>query len=369
MARMAAGIRKRSDGSLEKRFTINGKRYSVYGKTQKEVAMKEVELRKQIETGCYKENKNITLDEYFEEWLNGKRNTSKGSTLKTYLCQYKKHISPRLGYRKVRQIERREILGLQRMIAEELSAHTCNMVLKTLTSILNDAVREEIIFKNPAEGVKRLKCVNKAPETYHRALTEEEQIAFMREMQGDYYYELVVLLLRTGMRYGEACALTWSDIDYKNNVIRITKTLTYNERCELVVGDSPKSEAGRRDIPLTDPIKEILVKQRQKMQGVVPMGNANVFQSVYGGLIHNQSVNRSISKALQRLEEKGTHIEHFTAHALRDTFATRYIEQGNQPHTLKSILGHNSLGMTMDLYAHVLPTTKQKEMENLHIAL
>ena len=368
MARMAAGIRKRTDGLLEKRFTINGKRYSIYGKTQKEITSKELELRKQIEAGYYKDNKNITLDEYFEEWLKGKSRTNKGNTLKTYSCYYRKHISPKIGHRKVQQIERREVINLQRSIAENLSANTCNMVLKALTIILNDAVRDEIIVRNPAESVKVLKNVNKAPETYHRALTEAEQVAFMREMQGDYYFELVALLLLSGMRVGEACALTWNDIDYKNNTIHINKTLTYNERGELVIGDTPKSEAGKRDIPLTEPMKIILAKQRQKMNGIVPMGNTNIFQAVYGGLIHNQTINRAIVKVLERLEEKGVHIEHFTAHALRDTFATRYIEQGGQPQTLKTILGHYCLAMTMDLYAHVLPTTKHKEMENLHIA-
>ena len=49
--------------------------------------------------------------------------------------------------------------------------------------------------------------------------------------------------------------------------------------------------------------------------------------------------------------------------------ATRYIEQGGNPQTLKTILGHTSLAMTMDLYSHVLPNTKQKEMDNLRIVL
>jgi integrase len=56
-------------------------------------------------------------------------------------------------------------------------------------------------------------------------------------------------------------------------------------------------------------------------------------------------------------------------HLTRDTFATRYIEQGGSPQTLKTILGHSSLAMTMDLYSHVLPNTKQKEMDNLKIVL
>lgn len=94
-----------------------------------------------------------------------------------------------------------------------------------------------------------------------------------------------------------------------------------------------------------------------------------MFTTVYGGMIHNHAVNRAISDALARLEERGKPIAHFTAHALRDTFATRYIEQGGNPQTLKTILGHSSLAMKMDLYSHVLPNTKQKEMDNLKIVL
>ncbi|MCI8927968.1 MAG: site-specific integrase [Lachnospiraceae bacterium] len=94
-----------------------------------------------------------------------------------------------------------------------------------------------------------------------------------------------------------------------------------------------------------------------------------LFVSVGGKIIDNDAVNRAISRALSGLEKNGITIEHFTAHALRDTFATRYIEQGGSPQTLKTILRHSSLAMTMDLYSHVLPNTRQKEMDNLKIVL
>ena len=68
MARLGAGVRKRPDGTLEKRFTVKGKRYSVYGKTSKEIVMKEQELRQDIANNTYVDNKNITLDKYFEYW-------------------------------------------------------------------------------------------------------------------------------------------------------------------------------------------------------------------------------------------------------------------------------------------------------------
>ena len=372
MARLGAGTRKRADGTLEKRFTIDGKRYSIYGKNAKEISQKEQDVRKKIEAGIYTDNRNITLDGYFDEWLNGKRGSIKGNTLKWYATYYKGHISPCLGNVKLQKIERRQVLSFQKDLSEgELSIRTCNNIMKILKIVLKDAVMDEIIMKNPAEGIKALKEVNaKAAETYHRALTEQEQKEFMQEMASDYYYEFVAFLLCTGMRFGEAAALTWSDIDYKQNVIHVTKTVTFNEDNTRTTG-TPKSESGKRDIPLNDTIKGILAKQRKKQNIVISIDRAEnrVFVSVYGKMVDNCTVNRAISGALSRLEEQGRPMEHFTAHALRDTFATRYIEQGGSPQTLKAILGHSSLAMTMDLYSHVLPNTKQKEMDNLRIVL
>ena len=89
MAKLGAGVRKRPDGKLEKRFTVKGKRYSVYGKSQKEITEKEQEIRKKIDAGIYTDNRNITLDKYFEEWLEHKRASVKSNTIKTYTNYYK----------------------------------------------------------------------------------------------------------------------------------------------------------------------------------------------------------------------------------------------------------------------------------------
>lgn len=91
------------------------------------------------------------------------------------------------------------------------------------------------------------------------------------------------------------------------------------------------------------------------------------FLSSRGQMISHSSANRNIRNILKELDEKRIHIDPFTSHALRDTFATRYIEQGGNPQTLKTILGHSSLSMTMDLYSHVLPNTRQEEMERIVI--
>ncbi len=331
MARLGAGVRKRSDGMLEKRFTVNGKRYSIYGKNTKELSQKEQEVRRMIGTGIYTNNKNLTLDCYFEEWLTRKRGSIKGNSLKWYNAYYKGYISPCFGKEKIQKIERRQVLEFQKNLSEgKLSIRTCNNILKILKIILHDAIIDEIIIKNPADGIKALKEVHaKAAETYHRALTEQEQKDFMQEMKNDYYYEFVAFLLCTGVRFGEAAALTWNDIDYKQNMIHITKTVTFNEDNTKTTG-TPKSDSGKRDIPLNNIIRDILERQRKKQKILVQIEN-RVFLSVYGNMVDNGTVNRAISNVLSRLEKQGKQIEHFTAHALRDTFATRYIEQGGSP--------------------------------------
>ena len=366
MARLASGIRRRENGTLEKRFTVDGKRYSVYGATAKEITEKELAIREKIKAGAYTKNGDITLDKYFVEWLEAKRIDTKGNTLKTYTSNYNKHISPRLGNRKIKDIERREVQELQRTLTKELAPTTINLALKTLRVILNDAVKDEIITRNPAGSIKALKSEVKATETYHRALTEQEQAQFMQEIRQDYYYPVVALMIATGLRIGEATALTWQDIDNKAGMIHVNKTYSFTEAGTRVIG-TPKTATSCRDIPMNDTIKAILSEHRAKYGDILPFATNRVFNTPRGGAVENVTITRAITKALERLENKGVYIERFTPHALRDTFATRFIEQGGTPQTLKTILGHNSLAMTMDLYAHVLPNTKAEEMAKIVI--
>ena len=371
MARLPVGYRQRKDGKIECRFVMDGKRYSCYADSVASCREKERELRQQIEDGLYTKNKNITLDRYYTEWIKNKELTTKGNTLLNIQCRYKNHIKPVLGHKKIVDIEKREIVKLQRDLLENMKASSVNVVMAWVKTILNDAVADEIISKNPATGIKNLKVETKATDTYHRALTLEEQKLFMQEVKSEWLYELIALLICTGMRVGEATALTWQDIDYKNNVIHITKTISRTAKGEYTIG-TPKSESSIRDIPMTTAIKEILWSQKLKqdmVHGNVVKMSRPVFENLYGKMVFNASVNKAITETLKRINKDKVIIEHFSAHALRDTFATRYIEQGGSPQVLKTILGHSSLAMTMDLYSHVLPNTKQKEMDSIKIVI
>ena len=79
MARIPSGMRKKENGLFEKRFTVEGKRYSAYGRSTKECAENELRIREEIKAGLYNSNKNITLDAYFDEWEKSRRGTIKDS--------------------------------------------------------------------------------------------------------------------------------------------------------------------------------------------------------------------------------------------------------------------------------------------------
>ena len=282
--------------------------------------------------------------------------------------RYKNHISPVLGKYKIVEIERRNIKNLQQTLLKNQKASSVNVIIGLVCDILNGAVEDNIIAKNPAARIKAARDENaKAVDTIHRALTEEEQNLFIEEAKSEWLYEMIALMLCTGLRLGEAAALLWSDLDYKNNVIHITKTITRTAEGKYIEGP-PKSKTGIRDIPMTDVVKDVLKSQKIKQTtifGNVVSISQRVFTGISGSIVYNAVANSAITRTLKRLEEKGHKIEKFSCHALRDSFATRYIENGGTPQTLKTIMGHSSLAMTMDLYAHVLPNTKQKEMDSI----
>ena len=373
MARLPQGVVKRKDGLLQKRFTLNGKRYSIYAHTLDELTQKEQDKRLEIASGTYKANKLITLDNYFKEFLEHKSKSIKGNTLYAYKCLYYKHVSPTLGKCKIKDIEKRQCIDLQNKLLEKNSEGMTNRALLVLSIVLNAAISDDIISKSPTHGLKSVKKnKQKATQTIHKALSEQEQADLLQQLREDnaFYYECICFMLATGVRVGECTTLTWSDIDYKANVIHITKTLSRTIDGHKVV-TSPKTECSIRDIPMNDTIKRILKEQRKKYlllwQANGDKMQDRIFTNPYGDIPTSQPVSKEITKAIKHLNDNGNPIQRITCHGLRDTFATRYIEQGGSPQTLKTILGHSSLAMTMDLYSQVLPNTKQEEMNRLQI--
>jgi len=377
MARLSSGIRQRKDGTFESRFTIDGRRYSVYGKSQKECKEKEIEIRNKIISGMCASNDNITVEKLIDEYLEYRKDDIKPSSLGIMRGKFANYVVPYFKGIKVKKVESRMIEKWFRDLPNTMNQTTKNGVLSMLKGLFEYAIIHDVIIKNPVKNIKPVKTIrvkDKATNTIHRALTKEEVDNFMNEAKeiNSYYYELFALLLSTGMRIGEASALSWNDIDYKKDVIHVHKTVAYTDRKgnletdRLFIQNVTKSSAGMRDIPMNDTIREILSSQKSRtvdLWGNVIGMNDLIFRNMKnGGLIESTTCVYAIKSVLKNLKKKGITIDKFTCHAFRDTFATRYFENGGNPKVLQEILGHGSFAMTMDLYTQVMDDKKVNEM-------
>lgn len=373
MARRMAGIRRRKDGTFEKRFTIEGQRYSVYGKTQKECIENEMKRREEIRNGLYTKNRKITVDQYFQEWIERKAEHVSANTIRRYRNDYRGHILPALGKKKLKDIERREILSFQKKLLGEGMPVMASTVIMLLNQIMKSAVEDEIIARNVCAGIKSPKAATNAGETIHRALTAEEIEIFLKYAKTDISYNVFRLMLETGMRAGECCALQWRDIDYKNGVIHIRRTVTADETGKAIIGKTTKTRKSIRDIPINTKIRMILQDQRALYDMMYGGGKVlNIEALIFTGermcILSSTHLNSKIKSILKQAEKAGEAVRPFSSHALRDTFASMAALKGVPMNVLKELLGHNSYAMTADKYCHTYEEQKREAMEGISIA-
>lgn len=374
MARKAANIRKRPDGTYELRFSMGGKRYSVYGKTVKECRERELQRRKEIAENAYIRNHALTLDGYFKEWIKQKAQSVSEKTIGDYARMYRKHISPVFGKVRMKDIERRQVIEFQGAVHEKYSTETVQFIMKVLRQIMRSAVIDEIVPRNVCEtvpSVKKKATERPARETIHRALTAEELRIFFKYAGSSRHCDIFRLLLETGMRIGECCALQWRDIDWKAGVIHIRRTTTMDAEGRNKIGHTTKTKSSTRDIPINEAIAAILKRQRDLYRnlhgGAVYDINAPVFQRERGGVLYPDAVSGSLRHILKNAAKNGDDIKPFSLHAFRDTFASVAAARGVDMNVIKELLGHSSLAMTADNYCQIYREQKEEAMKTLHI--
>lgn len=369
------GVKRRSNGLLEKRFTFEGHRYSIYGHTQKELEVNEKNKRLELAAGIYQTNKVITLDTYWKEWIERKGKTAKENTIRIYTILYK-HISPILGRCKVKEIERRQVIRLQKVVADKASISTANYCVSLLSSILKSARLDDITMRNVAENIPKIKDSEKesARDTIHRALTGKELQVFFKYAQKSIYYNLFRFLLTTGARVGECTALQWRDVEWNRDksagVIHITRTATRTVKGKATLGNSTKTLKSRRDIPINEGIKAILEGQYKRYTGIhgnITGLNDFIFPNTFNSMADPCSVETALYALIRKINNDGETLKRFSLHAFRATFASMAAADGVPLNVLKELLGHSSYAMTADLYGHIYEDQKEKAMNGLNI--
>lgn len=368
-------MKRTTSGYYRKTFTFNGRRYEVKAQTRAEledkVTSKKEELAKN-EQDLY----NPTLNAYYELFTDVRRSQITECTIRSQKHQYEliacvKMANDRpFGEMRIKDITRRDIeVSRQILLDAGKTPQNLNICFKHLNHVFNNAVIDDTIIKNPCKSLKPLKRTT-APivENKHRALSEEETIKFFKvaEERNSYYINVFKMMIKTGMRLGEVCALFLTDIDKLNGFIHVKRTITRDEVGGYIVGDTTKTKKGKRDIPLTSDVVKVLKDQEELNRMIFGFDwSGLLFKSIEGEILREYTVNREIKRIC-----KDAGIEMFTSHAFRDTYATRFIEQRPQDYKILSdLLGHNSIAQTLDLYAQVMVQNKVNAMNEVLIKI
>lgn len=351
---------KRADGRYQLGFRIDGKQYNVCGKTAKECEEKKRALLNKAEKGLALNKGRISLHDYYDVWKSRRITTGQVKKATVYANDRRfARIDAELGGKGLSAIKQNDVYMLQAALREDLTSKGVNDTISLLKSIMKSAVNERIIPYNPADGIKAVKRTEEeAAKNTHRFLSPDEVRTFFQYAKGGIYYNVFLFLLMTGMRCGEAGALTWGDIDEENRVIHITKTVTRISNKEYEIGTT-KTQDSKRNIELTDEIKAILAEQRVQQAGLfgirAAMDSEQIFTTMSGGLITQSNLSPTIAHICKKATAAGQKIERFTPHAFRHTFITHELEKGIPMNDIAAQVGHSNTITLQKYYSHEDP--------------
>ena len=361
MARRPAGdgsIFKRVDGRWEGRIVVGHKNdgtpiyRSAFGKTQKELLPRFNKLKEAYAGVELTEDSLMTLGQWIDKWLDEhKSGIIRPSTLTSYKRYSESYIKPRIGHRKLTQITSREIQEMYNSLKhegrinsnEEMGTELANSTVRSIHMLLHEAldgaVREGLIPRNPTDGT----TIPRLQKTEKTVLLESQIERFMKTIENDeVWHDLFFMELMTGLRRGEICGLKWNDIDEKNRILHVRKTIRYAKK-QLIVGET-KTNEGNRKIVLPASVMDMLMKRKEK----------SISEWIFPKSL-NPTLPIDPASAYRRLKEilKEAELPDMRFHDLRHTFATHAAASGIDPRTLAGILGHTKPSFTLDAYTHV----------------
>lgn len=329
---------------ISRRRVVNGSRYEA------EAAKRELEAELEAEISG-KARPKLTLGDYAQQWLEARSATLRPSTRTKYVNDLERHILPALGHMQLTDLRPRHVSAF--LAKNEGAPKSKKNRLALLRSMAKDALADELIDRDFC-----LRVSVKVPPFY----TEDEpnlltpsQLKAVLACIPLPWLDLARMLAFTGLRWGEATALHWSDVDLERGEI----TIKWNN-ARGVLG-RPKTDTGFRTIPLARPVIDILRARKERMEAERHPGLSRdlVFPREDGELYRGWYFGPVLRSACQKA---GITIR-FTPHGFRRTWNNIARRRAGGV-VVRAMIGHASESMT-DLYSLVDREEKRTAAEDV----
>ena len=366
---LKTGEYERPDGMYVFRTTFEGRRYTVYAATLDELREKKEKLLNDLNQGLDIDKQKLTVNDIADEYIEKKSKTVQPTTLRTMNVMYNRYVRADFGKKCISDIKRSNVKDFYLSLisgTKKISISTLQRLDTIIKPMFDGAVYDEIIIKNPVKGVyTEIKGESREVPKKVNALTEEEQEEFVEYVlsmdKHSHVKYLIIFLLGTGCRIGEALALQWDDVDFEKNCLYIRQAVAYipvdGKYTHLM--KRTKSAAGDRTIPLLTEVRQALESQQEQQKiigGPQPEsgGYSNfVFLSKKNTIMTRENVLEQIKQIIREHNEDfpDREIPLISTHQLRHTFATMLCKNSDDLKAIQEILGHKDISTTLNTYA------------------
>ncbi len=355
-----------ADGAWRGAVLVNGKRRYVSGRTKTETAARVAKLRSEADRGIAA-GPRLTVNDQLTAWMGAVRQRVRPSTLRGYEQHVRTNIRPALGKVSLARLTPTDVERMQElMMISGRAPRTAKAARTVLALALGDAVRDGLIPRN----VAKLARPPRIERSELAVLTAPQARTLIGATQEDPNGPLYTLALTSGLRQGELLGLAWGDVDLDAGQLTVRRSLARNALGGFSLRP-PKTDRSRRTISLPAPGVDALRRQwRRQAELRIASGAAwqdrddLVFTDDIGRPLMGYNVTRDFSIALR---EAG--LPHVRFHDLRHTMATLAISSGVPLRTVADALGHSTITITADVYAHVTPEMKREVATALDRAL
>ena len=335
-------------------------------KKDAEQALKETEA--QILMGQYVQDKKTTLERYINHWFHEIHlPTIKPNTINGYCVNIEKHILPALGHIPLGKLLRTDIQQFYNSLLTDkgLSVTTVLYVHRVLRKALREAVLNDVLVKNPCDGIKL-----PSKKKYQATVLGAEQIReLLRAIIGSPCELEILLAITLGLRRGDVLGLRFDDFDFDKKVVRVCRQVTtvhdegYLQRHPGAVAwglADLKTDSGNRELyvpqAVLDSVKrrEVATKANRLKYGAAYIDH-NLFCCWPDGEIFcPQTVYRRFKAVL-----KTTSLPDIRFHDLRHSCASALLDMDVPLKVISQMLGHSSIKVTADIYCEALEKKRQ----------